>query len=941
MRLLPLIAVLLLMATPTLQAAEKTKKKNKQTMTLYGQVYDSFTKGKVKAFVTLMDTDSTVVDTTTCRTSKYGSWSSFSFKIPKEIKKYIIKTTAEEYEDKHTDYEITKLGRKSWIIMPEILMKRTQRDIYKDVDLDGVVVTGTRVQVVYKGDTIVYNASAFNLPEGSMLDGLIRQLPGAELKDNGDIYINGKLIERLTLNGKDFFKGDNKVMLENLPYFTVKDLKVFYRDTEKNKMLGKQVEDKEYVMDVTLKREYARGYIANAEAGAGTEDRWLAKAFGMYYDDHTRVALFGNANNVNEVRTPGNEGNWDPKKVSDGVRKTRQVGMNIRTEDKDKTVDENLDVKFSWNDTDNEHRSFSETFADNGSIFSDSWSASKSDRYNLHIHNFLYLRKLKFGMNTDLDYTNNRTTGASNDSTYTTTLTNRNEYLSLSRGKSLNMYNYAYWVHSFESGDYLDLSFTVNYSKSKPNESFSNTMTYYAATNSTEMRNRFTDSHSMSYYYTPELTYSLQLPSEWSLRASYKYIQRYSNGRNKRYNLERLPESEYESLGWLPSSYEAMMTAYDDDNSHSYDKMERGHGPEIGLSKSNENMWFYLSFPYTFNKECMNYHGHNLDTIAHRSWREFDPNLYFRTKSKKMPIELRYYSYITTLSFEGLMPMTDTSNPLSKTISNPHLKNMFTHSANGRITFKNDSLASSVYIGFKTEIKQNAIGNRTSYNATTGAYTRMADNVDGNWLAYINSGWNRPLDKEKRFRMDLYGKAEYQRSVDFATATVTSESEDGSNIMNSPLSKVDNINLVASAKFTYKHGDFAAGINGKITSRHTRGNLDIVKPIDANDIQYGFNATYTIPTLLITVATDMTMYSRRGYESSMMNTDELVWNAQMTRSFFKGTLTAKLQAYDLLQNIHSRRYSVNSQGRTETWYNYIPRYVMFSLAYKFTRKPKK
>lgn len=285
--------------------------------------------------------------------------------------------------------------------------------------------------------------------------------------------------------------------------------------------------------------------------------------------------------------------------------------------------------------------------------------------------------------------------------------------------------------------------------------------------------------------------------------------------------------------------------------------------------------------------------------------------------------------------------MTDTSNPLSKTISNPHLKNMFTHSANGRITFKNDSLASSVYIGFKTEIKQNAIGNRTSYNATTGAYTRMADNVDGNWLAYINSGWNRPLDKEKRFRMDLYGKAEYQRSVDFATATVTSESEDGSNIMNSPLSKVDNINLVASAKFTYKHGDFAAGINGKITSRHTRGNLDIVKPIDANDIQYGFNATYTIPTLLITVATDMTMYSRRGYESSMMNTDELVWNAQMTRSFFKGTLTAKLQAYDLLQNIHSRRYSVNSQGRTETWYNYIPRYVMFSLAYKFTRKPKK
>ena len=244
-------------------------------------------------------------------------------------------------------------------------------------------------------------------------------------------------------------------------------------------------------------------------------------------------------------------------------------------------------------------------------------------------------------------------------------------------------------------------------------------------------------------------------------------------------------------------------------------------------------------------------------------------------------------------------------------------------------------------MGFETNIEQNAVGSRTTYDASTGAYTRMTDNVDGNWTAFINSGWQRPLDAKKRLRMDIYGKAEYERSVDFATVTASSGSGDDSSIMSSPLSKVDNINLIASAKFTYKLGDFAAGINGKITSRHTRGKLDIVRDIDVNDIQYGFNATYTIPTVKLTFATDMTMYSRRGYESSMMNTDELVWNAQLSRSFLKGALIAKVLAYDLLQNINSRRYNVNSQGRTETWYNYIPRYVMFSLAYKFTKKPRK
>ena len=115
----------------------------------------------------------------------------------------------------------------------------------------------------------------------------------------------------------------------------------------------------------------------------------------------------------------------------------------------------------------------------------------------------------------------------------------------------------------------------------------------------------------------------------------------------------------------------------------------------------------------------------------------------------------------------------------------------------------------------------------------------------------------------------------------------------------------------------------------------------MVRSIDANDFQYGWNATYTIPLLKLTIATDMTMFSRRGYESSVMNTDELIWNAQLTRSFCKGALTAKIQAFDLLQNLSSTRYSVNAQGRTETWNNCIPRYVMCSLAYKFSKKPKK
>ena len=89
---------------------------------------------------------------------------------------------------------------------------------------------------------MAFNADAFNMPEGSMLDALIKQLPGVELKDDGQIFVNGRKIDNLTLNGKDFFKGDNRVMLDNLPNYMVQNVEVYEKSTEKSEWLGIDVE---------------------------------------------------------------------------------------------------------------------------------------------------------------------------------------------------------------------------------------------------------------------------------------------------------------------------------------------------------------------------------------------------------------------------------------------------------------------------------------------------------------------------------------------------------------------------------------------------------------------------------------------------------------------------------------------------------------------------
>ena len=285
------------------------QEKKERKLYLYGYLSDSFTRSYIPdSKVVLLRPDSTLVDSAHVDNSGYDGFKSSTYylQVPAKPARYIIKATAPDYETTYKNYEIKYVARNRSFEVPAIRMKRTQRVYEKDGgELDEVVVKATKVKMVYKGDTIVFNADAFNIPEGSMLDGLIKQLPGVELKDDGEIFVNGKKVENLTLNGADFFKGKNKMMLENLPYYTVKNVQVFDKRTPKSEFLGRDVEEKEFTMDVQLKREYSVGGTVNLEAGAspgpseGGEWRYKLRGFGLRYTDQTRAVLFGGMNNLN------------------------------------------------------------------------------------------------------------------------------------------------------------------------------------------------------------------------------------------------------------------------------------------------------------------------------------------------------------------------------------------------------------------------------------------------------------------------------------------------------------------------------------------------------------------------------------------------------------------------------------------------------------------
>ncbi|OYP49174.1 hypothetical protein CIK97_00470 [Prevotella sp. P3-120] len=329
-----IIALLLVMIATT----GYTQNISKDSIFVMGYVADGFTKAAIPdAFVTLMRTDSTVVDiikvqkqqSYTFGVGRGAASTRYYFKMSRTPADYIIKVEHPNYETSFTPYTIKKYSRRTYYTnVPTIYLKKAAHaHHYEGGELGEVVLKATKVKMVWRGDTLVYNADAFNVPEGSMLDGLIRQLPGVELSESGVIYVNGRQIDNLTLNGADFFKGKNKIMLDNLPYFTVKNVKVFNKQTDENKFLGINDESKkEYTMDVVLKREYSIGGSANVEAGVGTDSRYKLKGFGLRFSDRTRAVIFGGMNNINEtMEYNGNNSSYNDEQQQSGDRHFRHA----------------------------------------------------------------------------------------------------------------------------------------------------------------------------------------------------------------------------------------------------------------------------------------------------------------------------------------------------------------------------------------------------------------------------------------------------------------------------------------------------------------------------------------------------------------------------------------------------------------------------------------
>jgi len=844
--------------------------------------------------------------------------------------------------------------------------------------LDAVEVTARQAQVEMKADTFVYNAGAYRVPEGSALEELVKKLPGAEVSEDGTITINGKEVKKIMIDGKEFFDNDTKVAMKNLPTNMVEKIKAYDRKSDYTRMTGIDDGEEETVIDLSVKPDMKKGWLADVDLGYGTEDRYTGRFMVNRFTDRLRLTLLGGANNVNDRGFSGGfHGGWGG---NGGLVANKDAGMDFVWEN-DKKEDEagrlkvGGNVRYRHSSTDQLSTTNSESFLTSGanSSFSNRMNRSKSGNTNVNSNFRLEwspdtMTRIMFRPN--FSFSQNYSDGQSssvtfNDNPYTRGMTDPlsqyREYVS----DSIVVNDNRRWSHSDGQSYSVDGMLMVNrrlnskgrnltlrmrggYSDSD-NKSFNiSDVNYFLQRKSDggyerSYMHQYNVNPSKSYNGSADLSYSEPLFAGAHLQFSYRYQYRYSDSDRSMYSLDSLVSKgviTQEELETYPLEYipgvDWLDLAQNYQNSQYATYKEHNQDATVMFRYRKEKVRFSAGISVQPQKTYMDYTKGSLDTTVVRNVLNWAPRIDFRYKfSETGQLRLRYNGRSSQPSMTNLLDVTDDSDPLNISKGNPGLKPSWT---NRMELFYNNyipDLQRGWMVHANMSMTNNSISTAVLYDEASGRRTTMPMNINGNWNAWTGLMFNTAMG-EKYFNFFTFTTFRYANDVGYiSSGSQINDNVTSDQIVNlSQKSTTKSSNVGERVNFNFRNDLFEVGVNGNINYQHARNDLQENANLDTYSFSYGGNVQVNMPWNM-SLATNIGQSSRRGYDDASMNTDELIWNAQLSQSFLKGNAaTVSLQWYDILRERSNISRSLSATQRTDTWTNAINSYVMVHFIYK-------
>ena len=826
--------------------------------------------------------------------------------------------------------------------------------------LKGAVVTAMAQKVSLKEDTFVYNSAAYRTPEGSVVEELVKRLPGAEVSDDGTIKINGKEVKKILVDGKEFMTGDTKTALKNLPTSIIDKIKAYDEKSDLSKVTGIDDGEEQTVLDFGVKKGMNKGVISNIDLGVGNKNRYNMRGMGGYFADNNRFMLFANANNTSDRGFGGGPGRgfWGG---ANGLNASKMIGANYNYELKNKFK---FNTSLRWNHSDGDVWSSrsSENFMGTSNSFSNSLSQSysRSNSWNGNIRlewmpdsmtNILFRPSISWSTSDGLSGSQS---ASYNKDPYTITskdplseegieeldkaeamvnrqLTNGITYSDNNNIRGMLQINRKLGNKGRNITLRMDAKYTDNDSKSI---SLNNAKLYLVQTaegkDSTYQTNRYNLTPSKNYSYAGQLTYSEPLWKATFLQFSYKFTYSYSKSDRSTYDFSKYAMSgDHEYRGWdsYLNPFSGHLNDYrDDDLSRFSEYRNYNHDIQVMMRfiRQKYNLNFGVMVQPQQSKYIQDYQGVHVDTV--RNVVNVSPTLDFRYRFSKMSnLRINYRGTTSQPSISQLLDITDNSDPLNISMGNPGLKPSFTQ--NFRLFYnnfvQNHNKGIMTFVNFSTT--NNSISNKVTYDETTGGRITRPENINGNWNAMGAFMFNCSIDSAGVWNINTGAHVNYNNYVSYLSLDKKSDSQKNT---------TRSITWRQNLSFSYRNDWAEFSLDGTLTYNKAKNKLQPTSNLETWQFSYGPSMTLTAPWGT-SLNTSLSINSRRGYNDSSMNTDEFVWNAQLSQGFLKGKpLTIMLQFYDILRQQSTFSRAISATSRTDTEYNAINSYAMLHVVYR-------
>ncbi len=826
---------------------------------------------------------------------------------------------------------ITSIGRNFGVIYMAV-----KSAMMKDVN-----VVGRTIASVQKGDTVQYNANAFKTNPDASAQDLVRKMPGITVQ-NGTVQAQGENVQKVLVDGKEFFGDDPETALNNLPADAIDKIEVFDKNSDQAQFTGFDDGNTQKTLNIVTKKDKRHSQFGRIYAGYGTNTRNAEGGNINFFNGDQRVSVIGMSNNVNQqnfstqdlLGVVGNSNQRGRQRgrnraasnflvgSQNGITTTHSFGLNYNDNWGEKVE---VNGSYFFNTTGNKNdQNLNRTYFLSGdaSQYYDENSYSNSDNYNHRLnmrinynideHNRLLvtpnLRFQKYNSTSNLLGT---TVDAQNQKLNQST----NDYSNRSLGYDFS--NNLLFRHSFAKRG-RTISVRIRNGSNRDNGSnYQQALNTYYQPSKADLSDTL-DQHpkqlSNGYSVDGRLAYTEPIGRNNQLEISYDASYNKSNSDKRTLNFDPV-QQQYAILDTALSN--KFNSGYlTNEGELSFRHRTRKVMAMAGLSYQRSDLSSDQTYPGAFriSKSFINLLPHAMMRVR------FSDNTNFR---------LYYRADIDAPSVNQLQEVVNNTNPLLLSTGNPDLKQEYSHRIVMRFSHNNIDKSSNFfafvllqktmdYVGSETIIARHDTTLSNNIVLNQGSQLRRPQNMSGYWNArtFLNYGFPVHFIQSN---LNLHTSVSYSH-----TPGIINQSENFSDSYSFGQGLVIGSNISEKVDFTIS-GD----INYNIVQNSIQPQLNNRYMLESVGVRFKWNIWKGIVW-----GNDVNQQSYRGLGNAY-NQNYILWNMSLGKKFLKNhRAEASVAVFDLLNQNSSISRNVTDTYIEDQQTQILHRYFLFSLSYR-------